>query len=51
MMRRLKPLKKGSSWVGRKSSRTRQTWRNEHTKMVGEKATNLDSKKAERNGR
>jgi hypothetical protein len=33
------------------SSKTGKKWRNEHMRMVGGKATKLDSKKGRKNGR
>jgi hypothetical protein len=44
-------LKKGRSWVEKKSLRIRNVQRNEHTKMVGEKAMKLDSTKGRKKGR
>ena len=44
-------LKKGRSWIERKSLRIRKRQRNGHTKTVGEKATKLDSTKGRKNRR
>ena len=44
-------LKKGRSWVEKKSSRIRNTRRNEHTRMVGEKAMKWGSTRGRNNGR